>query len=78
MLAQMVDIMSGTPNSGFPGRKVRKLTRAASLGGESQGGTSCAGESAQGAQSVVISTPEKIEKGVDEDPEVLSQSEPEN
>ena len=67
--------MSGTPNSGFPGRKVRKLTRAASLGGESQGGTSCAGESAQGAQSVVISTPEK---GVDEDPEVLSQSEPEN
>lgn len=31
-MAQLVDIMSGTPN-GFPGRRRRQLAREASLGG---------------------------------------------
>ena len=35
VLAQLVDIMSGTPNSGFPARTLRRLTKAASLGGDS-------------------------------------------
>jgi len=32
-LAQLIDVMSGRAKSGFPGRKVRKLSREASLGG---------------------------------------------
>ncbi|CAK9021846.1 Uncharacterized protein SCF082_LOCUS15533 [Durusdinium trenchii] len=36
VLAQSVDILSGKPHNGFPGRKIRVLSRAASLGAETQ------------------------------------------
>ena len=35
-MAQLVDILSGKPHNGFPGRKIRVLSRAASLGAETQ------------------------------------------
>ena len=71
----MLDILSGAPNSGFPGRRVRKLSRATSLGAESQ--------AASTATSVTM-TPEKGQgqgqaKNADglQEAEVLSQSEEE-
>jgi hypothetical protein len=73
----MVDIMSGKPNSGFPGRKVRQLCKALSLGGESEPASCASTEGLETPSKAAPAEPlqdkvdkaDKADKDDNEDPE---------
>lgn len=73
-----MDILSGKPKSGFPGRRVRKLTRESSLGtaADAEAQAQAAAAVSAGGQSVEQDDGASTQGG--RDPEVLSTSEPED
>lgn len=76
-----MDILSGKPKSGFPGRRVRKLTRESSLGtaADAEAQAQAAAALSAGGQSVeqaVVDDGASTQGG--RDGEVLSTSEPED
>ena len=77
VLAQLVDIMSGTPNSGFPARKLRRLTKAASLGGDSQSVSAPSAETSSNAGASTTAESPIAAKHAAGESEVLSASEEE-
>ena len=81
VLAQLMDILSGKPKSGFPGRRVRKLTRESSLGtaadAEAQA-QAAAAVSARGQSVEEASVDGASTQGGRDAAEVLSTSEPED
>lgn len=82
VLAQLMDILSGKPKSGFPGRRVRKLTRESSLGtaadAEAQAQAAAAALSAGGQSAEQAVADEGASTQGVRDGEVLSTSEPED